>query len=394
MQITSSKDLDRWSGELFLSGTENIHQRSVKLTTSDSFTRDKFSGPRPKRPNLKLTPSSLLVNDSICRPGLNALDAYVNKVHRYFRLEGCVAYFNSKWKHIDESKLPTISSVETNRLMNSSYAKVVQPDFDLPVFLAELKETLLFIRNPLKGLLKYFERKGIKNLLRLTNDTWLQYRYGVRPMIADMNSAYSAMNNSFHRYADIIRKASAHSQVVVSHKYRECWTNDSEFLNYVSSSLNFKYSVDVTTSVETTASTFYTWLFTRYAPVLGILQGPGVLAGTLWETIPLSFVVDWFVGVGDFLSTFRYTPGLLIKGYTLTQVQRFHRIVKCLGFQYMNYRYTYTLFDDQFEQNVCRKLRTLPSGLPGYPALNLYRFDLKHLIDYLSLNTQRVLRGK
>lgn len=210
-------------------------------------------------------------------------------------------------------------------------------------------------------------------------------------MISDMMSGYSAMNNSFHRYAKIIKKASAHSRSVVSHSYRECSTGDSEFSNPVCSDFRFDFSVEITKSVSTTASTYYTWLFTRYAPVLGILQGPGEVLGTIWELIPYSFVVDWVLGVSDFLSTFRYTPGLLVKGHTLTQVAEYKKTVKCLAFQYRNLAYTKQSFGDNVDFIVRRKLRTVPSGMPGYPAFNLNRPDIKHIVDSLSLSMQRLL---
>jgi hypothetical protein len=55
--------------------------------------------------------------------------------------------------------------------------------------------------------------------------------------------------------------------------------------------------------------------------LMGILgTRPRDVPATLWEIVPYSFVVDWFVNVGDWLQAITPVPGITVRGHWATTV--------------------------------------------------------------------------
>lgn len=133
---------------------------------------------------------------------------------------------------------------------------------------------------------RMLRKEAADNVSRLAN-AWLAYRYAIMPnyyLIKDVVEARQNMGKSFIR-----------EQV-------------SKF-----ETLSLPVSTGVTISGTRTIR-HRAWCGVRlrvYSPLdelLGVIQTNPFL--TAWELVPLSFVVDWFVGVGDALSTLTPPSGL------------------------------------------------------------------------------------
>lgn len=346
------------------------------------FYRDKFSGPRPKRPNLKLTDMTLdrvIIEDQPTASGTRV------QVTPSFWIEvsgGLGRLGATKSNPPLGDGIPSLPNQQNviDQLIIDAHNKALEPDFDVPMFLAELGETLSMLRNPLKGLKKFVRRKkSIGSFTEMLSDQWLQYRYGIKPLVSDIDKAATVVSAAQHRYANIIRKSSSYRETLNT---KNVTTN-----NYIPwARFNQITSVIERNNVSVTCSRFYHWENNVYSP---LLQGNAI--GLLWEMIPYSFVVDWFIGIGDFISTFRTNPLLHHLGYTCTVKQIYSKEFIPLSVAYPGYPFhALTIDPGYYRWSIERKSRTRPS-LPAWPVVNWGFNDINHLVDGLALTFQQII---
>lgn len=186
------------------------------------------------------------------------------------------------------------------------------------VSLAELPKTLDLIADSIKSIALIIRgiksgnfsdiQKGIGNTRKVRSypnfakDTvvkrWLELRYGWTPLIMEVQGAIKALGKR-----DPI-KPRATSRRVVSHTEIQNWA-----MNLVQSGYQDEtYSFIFTQTVKARAYCLYeAELTTRLARDFGVEQFP--LAA--WELVPYSFVVDWFIPIGNWIEAL--TPKLGIK---------------------------------------------------------------------------------
>lgn len=193
--------------------------------------------------------------------------------------------------------------------INSALAKLRNVQFDLGVFLGELPETIAFVKSGaqecLDGYVDASKRadradriraklrklpptrsnlKRINNLTNLISTIWLSYRYGVMPLYYALYDALEAFQKGLDKPRFVRVKAT--SKEVVDGKYY-----DGENPVLQTGSIRTRVSITATVSPD-------------FASSLG-MDNPALIA---WELFPLSFVFDWFINVGDYLT------GLLPRG--------------------------------------------------------------------------------
>lgn len=205
--------------------------------------------------------------------------------------------------------------------LQKAYARIEQGDFNSQLFLAELGETVSMLRNPLNGLYKIHakyrrSRKKIKDLLKATTsanaDVYLQYMFGVAPLINDIKDIYEL----------VMEKATARNQLYG--KARTVEKKKFEQHYSLKDSLGF-HSVDTwataTTETKMTGKVYYAMSFGN--PMYDLIRkwglNPLTLPITMWETVPLSFVVDWFFGVKQWLQAIMPRPGVTILGNCVSE---------------------------------------------------------------------------
>lgn len=135
---------------------------------------------------------------------------------------------------------------------------------------------------------------------------WLELQYGWNPLLADVNSAASQLSNdasSGHPFRCHV-KAKAKSPL-----NRVTWGQQAISavgIQLIRTGQNFAYvRLD----------------FELDSPLLATLSSLGLTnpLEIVWELVPYSFVVDWIVPVGNWLSTLDATFGWKFLGGTLTQ---------------------------------------------------------------------------
>jgi hypothetical protein len=187
--------------------------------------------------------------------------------------------------------------------------------FSAPTFLGELRETLHMIRRPANAL--YSKSKGYLDALDKAKRTnpkdwtkrlsglWLEHSFGWLPLIHDAEDAQKALEalvtgnsrktvvtGSYSDERDISNTLSGYergdgsgSGVVAFQKWRR--------FHYLHTKAIVRYKGKVTASTEMTK--WDNWALFGFTP--------SELVPTAWELLPWSFLVDYFVNVGDVLSS-------------------------------------------------------------------------------------------
>lgn len=144
---------------------------------------------------------------------------------------------------------------------------------------------------------------------------WLELQYGWLPLIGDV---YDGLTNFYRKVEEgiVIKETAGKSSsedIAVPPVEISSWTMSSEYINRkVAAKAGLWYKVD-----NARLANLQDW---------GVLN-PRLLA---WELLPYSFVVDWFLPVGDWLAKVDYSLGLSFQdGYVTKFVKgRSRRVYK------------------------------------------------------------------
>lgn len=165
---------------------------------------------------------------------------------------------------------------------------------DVPRLITSVSRDLLSILRGLRGrhgrdalrlayslspqqLLRHPER-----LLRKLGDEWMAYRYGIMPLV--------------YSYRDIQKQVNRHTNV----KDRAMRTVNPSSTGASLPGPTYTYkriSIDGTVTIR--GNVFQSFTSDEVARASGLGMNPLV---TAWELIPYSFVIDWFVNVGDYIA--------------------------------------------------------------------------------------------
>lgn len=208
-----------------------------------------------------------------------------------------------KWL-IDDVRTRAISSVK-------------KPDFQGLVSLGELRETLSYLRNPFKTGLKLasvlemrvkearsrlrdttkFDARRRKAIEREIQNLYLEFRYGVRPLIHDVDTFLKALDKADRAERQTFR-AKAGSTDSAN------WVEPYVLGGYTATA-NFNYTCETTIRAG---------LLYAYKDSLSLPEKWGgelsEVPSTIWELIPLSFIADWFVNVGTFVRAMTPVSGV------------------------------------------------------------------------------------
>lgn len=167
-----------------------------------------------------------------------------------------------------------------------------------------------------------FNKEFANDVSNAMSNGWLALQYGWKPLLQDVHGAAEALsqavngsvggNTMFLRVSGQSRKDLSKSSL--KENPHDGMSGSDTTLFETNASVNFKYGVVYSISspqVHNLAS-------------LGITN-PAALA---WELVPYSFVVDWFVPIGDWLSSLDATLGLsFVSGYRTITTRTYQQSV-------------------------------------------------------------------
>lgn len=230
---------------------------------------------------------------------------------------------------VPSSHAPPVPSWLSSQCEMACLAKLKSPVMNLPVTIGERKQTANLIYDSCKRIgeaYKLFRRKQYKEAASVlgisvpgARDHWLAYRYGWIPLISDVYALTGAI------LADDKANAKRLRTKVSAERLHDVTTKT--------------FSAYPPVRGQVTTLTWYR-SFVRfdfgppegYVASLGTLDDWGILNPALvaWELVPFSFVADWFLPVGDYLSSLGLVP-YTMRGGSRTEFTTRSTIVQLTG---------------------------------------------------------------
>lgn len=213
--------------------------------------------------------------------------------------------------------LPQSGVDHTINLVNCANQKVwgdlAQSDFHLGVFSGEFKETYqmmcMLVRRLAKGISltrrghwsRAFEvlasDKWRPSMTGTAADTYMMVHFGILPLLSDIENAYKFLRTHYK---------------TVKRVRRHCVFKDGKVISYnhVNWNWELKALVEVRGEVE--------MIELSEADRLGLYD----LAGVAWELTKLSWMVDWLIPIGNFLSAVNASNKTQGANFAMTRMQK------------------------------------------------------------------------
>lgn len=147
---------------------------------------------------------------------------------------------------------------------------------------------------------------------------WLEMQYGWKPLLQDIHGAYEQAREGFESQGHIITAKRVLKQKYQTERDRE----NPNIEGYFDTTFE---EVELLTKVSLSYYVSNSGL--RAASKVG-LTNPAVIA---WELVPFSFLLDWLVPVGNWISALGAADGLTFKGGTMTRTGRTRQNVTLEG---------------------------------------------------------------
>jgi len=149
------------------------------------------------------------------------------------------------------------------------------------------------VMGPSKNSAKRFYSDYGRNSRKAVANAWLEYSYGWKPFMKDVYDATHTLLDLKDRAASTVSRVTAsEKRSIRDHLYNQQLFNETE--------LSFKVMGDYVRLGE--ESIRATWRFKPNALDLPARFGLVNPLEVVWELIPFSFVADWFLPIGNYLS--------------------------------------------------------------------------------------------
>jgi hypothetical protein len=279
--------------------------------------------------------------ESVRRPYPKGKPVYPNPfvVHKYRLSKGQCKYCYTPRKHAvrfggerfaliasDLNATPQdLCSMYTNATENAIadvYAKANSPAiFDLAPELAELGETLFWLGNLFKGFKNLMTlilwNKGGEDLVRTAihgilnpHELWLEYRYAFMPFYLTVNDAIKAYKGgSSKKTIGSLVKLEKEDRYLSSISYYDKYLHayfPFNVMNTVRDTVRASASLTIKSQCDPSPFGLSAWDTLRAA----------------YEVFPLSFVLNWFIGIEEWLASIRNTKLEVSWSYVTTVVNR------------------------------------------------------------------------
>lgn len=359
------------------------------------------------------TESHFFAQDSV--PGLYSLG---------FDLSGHVAAFDDIGRDLTPD---FVFKKEDQRWFDYVLAKAASkrytPIHDTMVTLGELAETVRMLVSPVNGLLRLsvkhrldgvafkrvmlkmdggkrttgvlftnqMRRLGFKGVKRFgqrvideTCDKWLSYQFGVKPFLYEISTLTKFAKSNDPSIATQCARTGLELPIAKSEK--QTYGVDIHFYRFdqfEKTETKMKVSAGVYFSQDLSFPT-YNWLKSAGLNLENI-------PSTVWELVPLSFVIDRFVDISSYIRNLCPTLDVITKGnfVSLKQETFYERLLKPSWYNAYNKPRLYGVpcYYSLLEQKLKRQVY-LP--IPDYPVFNPRLLNITQHVDHLTLLCQRL----
>jgi hypothetical protein len=188
---------------------------------------------------------------------------------------------------------PGLDSYEVGLLHTEVSAKLTSGMAQILVEIMEFHKTknmilkaVDYLRRPLKDVWRIGKRMTAQERIDTVNGWWLEGRYGWRPFI--------------HGVADVVK---AHKSTVGHRLTKKAWKQSVEFEEVHFATAAKVYGVgtawNLICEVQNVCRVGQTGDFLAGMMHNARVYGMYDLAGSGWEVVPYSFVMDWFINIGE-----------------------------------------------------------------------------------------------
>lgn len=263
------------------------------------------------------------------------------------------------------------------KYIQSAASSIYSSGMDASTTLAELHKTVRMFKQLGAGLVivalknarlrKQLAKMSPREYAAKAASIWLEIRYGWRILLYDVQNLDDALNSfDAKRETFTARSGSTTNQVV--HVYDNSYENGTRI---VSDIVYYDVDVGVRGSV---AAQIQPSRFSFNAAV------------TAWELVPFSFIVDWFISVGQWIASLSFLTisrkHTAASGYQLRCIRHHeYRVTIPPGS-------TLSSVDEDFDAvAVVKTVHRAPSKIAYLPSVNL-KLDFKKVLDLLALLAQ------
>lgn len=207
--------------------------------------------------------------------------------------------------------LPAVSANTSNRAITQALAKANRNQVEIGVALGEARESVGMVIHRAKSLMRalllvkrgQFNRLwaefGAKVRVGTGASLWLEYSFGWKPLISDLNSAVETLSRGLDKR--LLVHASSLVRAPLSHPAKGSWYLVTDFEGEESAFCRLDLQVD-STRIQSMKQ-------------LGLFNPFSVA----WELIPFSFLVDYVVPLGTTIEALGGTFGTTVIGKSLTK---------------------------------------------------------------------------
>lgn len=290
-----------------------------------------------------------------------------------------------------------ISTGSENLMLVKAYAKLHESTIMGGEALATLGQTVAMLRSPFKSATQLLGKMAKYRALRLgktatsaakaTADTWLEHRYGWKPLIMDANAIIrqAQIDRAKVQKLRLIIRAGTKGESSTSQSWSPTTAGNRSGSETIATKLSCNAGV-LFDLIDQSAGQ-------RLLGTLGLR--PRDIIPTVWELIPYSFVADWFVNIGDWLQAITPVPGITVRGHWVTScIETAVSTVDSIAFMYPSQHVTdwqgplgsNVITTSKF-QRICNQ------PLSFTPTLTAKPLSMLHQADAMALLLQPILGG-
>lgn len=279
-----------------------------------------------------------------------------------------------------------------------AYEDVVAMEVGIGLIWAEAAETASFLKNPVAQLSKLYKewfkaakyaslarRYGgySKAALEALSSSWLSFRYGIVPLVMDIQSILDVTSSLLN--TEKLYRAKGRSPVVTL-------GSSSKVIKYSIVGITMEWDQKTTKEVVANARVYFkvTNSATKLSLMLDKLGlSPHMVPSLIYEKIPYSFVLDWVVNVGDWLAAVTpksnyETIANCVTCKTVTTIERTSRSVVD------TYKNSYPRCASKMVSTTEVVDRQVDLPFPSLPPVVVNLRDFRRVIDAIFLVWQRL----
>ena len=187
----------------------------------------------------------------------------------------------------------SVASLETEAI-TGAFARVGSPDIQTLVSVAEGKQALALLANPIQGITQIFKqakynRLNLRKFSEGASQQWLATNFGIIPMLMDIQGTLRALS----RVTEERMRETARSSV------DDVRTSTVGRNSYIDTMYGAHSQLAVSDTVKVRAGVLYEHHLSL-ADRLGVTAT--YIPASLWEHMPWSFVFDYIVNIGDVIN--------------------------------------------------------------------------------------------